>query len=320
VNKMDSEHSKFDALRFKKICEDVRACLVKVGWKKDFVENEVPMIPISGWSGDNVVRLSQEMPWWQGQSVSVDGASVLVHTLQDVVNRVVRTPPRNTTAPLRIPISGVFKIKGVGDVVTGRVECGAVKLGEEVVFAVAGAKATVKSIETHHRGLERAAAGDIIGLSVRGLSRDSMPEIGDVLVASKNARPLKPVRSFKALVAVQRHPGELRVGRYSPLCFVRTARAQVRLESITWKMTSGSGGQKLQAPSFLRSQEYAEVVFAAQDGLAVEAFEDCEGLSRVVLFDSARGEGATAVMLGKVVSTVPQDVAGGKGGGRSVRR
>lgn len=106
---------------------------------------------------------------------------------------------------------------------------------------------------------------------------------------------------------VQRHPGELRAGVHAPLCFVRTARAQVRLESITWKISAGTGKQKVQSPSSLRSGDMAEVVFAPQEALAVEAFEHCECLSRLLFFDSARGEGATAVMLGKVLSTVPAE-------------
>merc|ERR1719273_413861 len=55
-------------------------------------------------------------------------------TLLDALNNVVHVPKRPTKKPLRMPVSGVYKIKGVGDVITGRVEQGTLKPGPNVVF------------------------------------------------------------------------------------------------------------------------------------------------------------------------------------------
>jgi translation elongation factor EF-1alpha len=57
-----------------------------------------------------------------------------VTTLLDYLNLVVELPERDTSKPLRVPISGIYKIKGVGDVLAGRVEQGVVKPNDEVRF------------------------------------------------------------------------------------------------------------------------------------------------------------------------------------------
>ena len=43
--------------------------LVKVGWKKDFIEKTTPFMPISGWMGDNLLKKSDNMGWWKGMDV-----------------------------------------------------------------------------------------------------------------------------------------------------------------------------------------------------------------------------------------------------------
>ncbi len=66
--------------------------------------------------------------------LAVTGGKAQVHTLLDALNNMATVPERKTNAPLRLPISGAYKIKGVGDVLAGRVEQGEVKPGDEVIF------------------------------------------------------------------------------------------------------------------------------------------------------------------------------------------
>merc|ERR1711918_224479 len=74
--------------------------------------------------------------WWKGMTVEYGSAKEMIHcdTLFDVLDKMCRVPERPISAPMRMPISGIYKIKGVGDVLAGRVEQGQVKPGEEVVF------------------------------------------------------------------------------------------------------------------------------------------------------------------------------------------
>merc|ERR1711976_1151076 len=86
--------------------------LVKVGWKKEFVKNCVPFMPISGWVGDNLLKKSDKMPWWKGADVKSQKKPVHCDTLLDCLAHMVKIPKRPLKKPLRMPVSGIYKIKG----------------------------------------------------------------------------------------------------------------------------------------------------------------------------------------------------------------
>lgn len=63
----------------------MRHMLARVGWKPDFIEKSVPILPISGWMGDNLIKKSEKMGWWKGMDVkTLDNRTVHVDTLLDV--------------------------------------------------------------------------------------------------------------------------------------------------------------------------------------------------------------------------------------------
>merc|ERR1712060_287886 len=134
VNKMDCDTAGYKKDRYDEIANEMKSMLIKVGWKKDFIEKNTPILPISGWMGDNLLKKSEKMTWWSGMDVLSESGSMHVTTLYDVLNDFCRVPTRPISAPMRMPISGIYKIKGVGDVLAGRVEQGQVKPGEEVLF------------------------------------------------------------------------------------------------------------------------------------------------------------------------------------------
>merc|ERR1719473_756347 len=115
VNKMDCDTAGYKQARYDEIANEMKNMLVKVGWKKDFIEKGAPYLPISGWKGMDIA-LSKE--------------TIHVDTVYDGLDKLCRVPERPTSAPMRMPISGIYKIKGVGDVLAGRVEQGVVKPGE----------------------------------------------------------------------------------------------------------------------------------------------------------------------------------------------
>merc|ERR1719487_1781552 len=123
VNKMDCDVAGYKKDRYDEIANEMRNMLQKVGWKKDFIEKNVPFMPISGWMGDNLLKKSDKMTWWSGTEVLVgESEKIHVDTVYDVLDKVCRIPERPKNAPMRMPISGIYKIKGVGDVLAGRVE------------------------------------------------------------------------------------------------------------------------------------------------------------------------------------------------------
>ena len=296
VNKMDCDVAGYGEPRYKEIAEEMRHMLVKAGWKQDVVDKEIPVIPISGWIGDNLIKKSDKMDWWKGVDVKVGDKTVHVHTLLDALESMVIPPVRQGDKAMRTPISGVYKIKGVGDVLTGRVEQGTVKPGDEVVFLPTHTASTpctgkVFTVEMHHKSVEAAHAGDNVGLNIKGLAKENMPRVGDVMIL-KSDGSIGKAKSFTAQVQVMTHPGELKVG-YTPIAFVRTARSAVKMTSIDWKVGKETGGQKAEKPASLKSNEMAQVVFEPQGPLVVDSFKACEGLGRIAIM-----EGSTVMMVG----------------------
>jgi len=300
INKMDCDVAKYGAPRYNEIKDEMASMLVKVGWKKEFVAESTPFLPISGWCGDNLLKKSEKMDWWKGADIKVGKDTVHLDTLLDALELMVKPPKRPIKKPLRMPVSGVYKIKGVGDVITGRVEQGKVEPGNECVFLPTHTTSKpcntkIFYVEMHHKSVPMAGPGDNVGLNCKGLVKENMPRVGDVMILKEDTS-LKACANFTAQVQVLDHPGELKVG-YSPIAFVRTGRSACRIAKINWKIGKETGGQKAANPPHLKANEMAEVVFEPQQGFVVEAFDLCEGMGRVAIL-----EGATVVMLGKAVS------------------
>ena len=302
VNKMDCDLAKYSEERFNEVKNEAINTLLRVGYNPKFVKENVVVLPISGWKGDNLMKKSDNMPWWKGTTVkALDGNDVTVTTLYEALEEYVKIPKRPIEAPLRVPVSTLVKIKGIGEIVCGRVEQGTMKVGDEVIFLPAHTDSIpcvgkVFSIEMHHRSVDAAGPGDNVGVSIKGL-KDYSPKSGDIMILKKD-QTLKKATRITAQVQVLEHPGELKVG-YTPVGFVRTSRAPLKLVEIKWKMGKETGNQKVDNPACLKSNEMAEVVFEPQLPFVVETFDKCEGLGRLAIMDSS-----SVVMLGKVTQVL----------------
>merc|ERR1719443_1863355 len=132
------------------------------------------------------------MDWWKGievvgGGVAGGGDKVNCTTVLDILENLVKPPKRDSTGKMRVPLSGVYKIKGVGDVLTGRVEQGAVKPGDECVFLPTHSTSTactgkIFTVEMHHKNVPEANQGDNVGMNVKALPKDNMPRVGDVKI------------------------------------------------------------------------------------------------------------------------------------------
>ncbi|MEO2216749.1 elongation factor Tu [Chromobacterium vaccinii] len=105
-----------------------------------------------------------------------------IFRLADALDSYIPTPERAVDKPFLLPIEDVFSISGRGTVVTGRVERGIVKVGEEL--EIVGLKATVKTtctgVEMFRKLLDQGQAGDNVGVLLRGTKREDV-ERGQVL-------------------------------------------------------------------------------------------------------------------------------------------
>ncbi|MEW9809406.1 MAG: elongation factor Tu [Candidatus Symbiodolus clandestinus] len=110
--------------------------------------------------------------------------------LAETLDSYIPEPQRAIDKPFLLPIEDVFSISGRGTVVTGRVEQGIIKVGDEV--EIVGLKATVKStvtgVEMFRKLLDEGRAGENVGILLRGIKREDI-ERGQVLAKSKSITP-----------------------------------------------------------------------------------------------------------------------------------
>jgi elongation factor Tu len=123
-----------------------------------------------------------------------------IDELMDAVDKYIPQPERVTDKPFLMPIEDIFSIQGRGTVVTGRIEQGICKVGEEmeIVGFTDTKKTVVTGVEMFKKLLDEGRAGDNVGLLLRGIEKDAV-ERGQVL-----AKPgsIKPHKKFKGEVYV----------------------------------------------------------------------------------------------------------------------
>ena len=167
----------------------------------ELVELEVrELLTTYGYPGDDipVVRGSALKALEADSADSPDAKPIL--DLLAACDSYFPEPVRDTDKPFLMPIEDVFSISGRGTVVTGRVERGVIKVGDEVeiVGIHPTAKTTCTGVEMFRKLLDQGQAGDNIGALLRGTKRDEV-ERGQVLAAPKSITPHK---KFKAEVYV----------------------------------------------------------------------------------------------------------------------
>ena len=173
--------------------EEIREILGKQGFDKD-----CPVIKGSGLKGLEATSLDD--PWAQK-----------ILELTNALDTYIPVPEREVDKPFLMPIEDIFSIEGRGTVVTGRIERGIVKVGEEV--EIVGIKDTLKTtvtgIEMFNKSLSEGQAGDNAGILLRGVKKEDLTR-GQVLAKSGT---VKPHTDFEAEIYVlKKEEG----GRHTP--------------------------------------------------------------------------------------------------------
>ena len=156
----------------------------------ELVEMEIrELLSFYGFDGDNIpVIPGSALAALEGRDDAIGKESI--YALMKAVDEFIPQPPRPTDKPFLMPVEDVFSISGRGTVVTGRVEAGIVKVGEEV--EVVGIRDTQKTVvtgvEMFRKLLDQGEAGDNIGALVRGLKREDV-ERGQVLAKPGSVTP-----------------------------------------------------------------------------------------------------------------------------------
>jgi elongation factor Tu len=191
----------------------------------DLVELEVrDLLSKYQFDGDNapIVR-GAAIKALQGEKGPLADQAIL--KLFEVLDGYIELPERPKDRPFLMPIEGVQSISGRGTVVTGLIERGTVKLGDEVEIVGYGEtrKSVVTGLETYRKLLEQGEAGDNVGCLLRGVDRDTVQR-GQVLSKPGAARPHKAFRA-EVYVLTKDEGGRHTpfFGNYRPQFYFRTA-------------------------------------------------------------------------------------------------
>jgi elongation factor Tu len=159
-----------------------------------------------------------------------------IFALADALDAYIPTPERAIDKAFILPIEDVFSISGRGTVVTGRIECGVVKVGEEIeiVGLVDTTKTTCTGVEMFRKLLDQGQAGDNVGVLLRGTKREDVQR-GQVL-----AKPgsIKPHTKFTSEVYIlSKNEG----GRHTPFFQGYRPQFYFRTTDVTGAVTLGEG-------------------------------------------------------------------------------
>jgi elongation factor Tu len=196
----------------------------------DLVEEEVrDLLTKNGYDGKGT-------PVIRGSALkALEGDATYSLKIKDLMNALdtyIPTPVREVDKPFLMPIEDIFSIEGRGTVVTGRIERGTVKVGEEV--EIVGFKDTVKTtitgIEMFNKSLKEGIAGDNAGLLLRGTGKDDVSR-GQVLAKSGS---VKPHTDFEAEVYIlKKEEG----GRHTPFFTGYKPQFYIRTTDVTGEVT-----------------------------------------------------------------------------------
>jgi len=267
VNKMDDASVNWSKERYEEIKNEVSRMLKTVGYKVE----KIPFVPTSGWTGDNLYKPSEKMPWYKGQTLfqSFD---------------IFETRPKPIEKPLRLPIQDVYTITGVGTVPVGRVETGVLKEGDTIVFMPSNVKGEVKSIETHHVRIPKAEPGDNIGFNVRGVDKK---DIGRGDVCGLPDKPPTVAKEFIGQIIVIYHPTAIAAG-YTPVLHAHTAQIACQFKELIKKLDPRTGRVVEEKPAFLKTGDGAIVRFEPLQPISVESYAEFPEMGRFAVRDMGR--------------------------------
>ena len=269
VNKMDISGVSYSQDRYKAVVEEVKTHAKQAGWNVD----KIRFIPMAALKGENVVKKSENMSWWTGD------------TLLEAINKF-DVPQKPTNLPLRLPIQDVYNITGIGVVPVGRVETGIMKIGDKVTIVPGregkGISGDVKTIEMHHETVQQAEPGDNVGFNVRGVGKKDIAR-GDVLGHSDNVPTV--ATEFTAQVVIMQHPSVVTVG-YTPVFHIHTAQIACQFVEIIKKINPATGEEITENKDILRNGDAAVFRLRPVQPLVIEKNSEIPQMSRFAIRDS----------------------------------
>ena len=261
VNKMDLVG--WDRAVYDRIVREYGAFLEQVGIRPS------GFIPVSGRGGDNIADRSANLPWYDGPTV--------LDTLD-----AFHSEPAPVNQPFRMPVQDVYKFTKQGDdrrIVSGTVDAGSMKVGDQVVFFPSGKRSRVKSIEGFNQAVQsRVEAGQAVGFT---LQEQIYITRGEVATLEHEPRPQASTRLRVSLFWLGKEP---MVKRKEYLLKLGTARVTARIEEVLRVMDASTLDTAEQRTAVQR-HDVAECILKLDRAIACDLAADIPTTSRFVIVD-----------------------------------
>jgi len=203
----------------------------------DLVEEEIrELLTKQGFDGENapVIRGSA-LKALEADTVDNEWSAKILDLVK-ALDEYIPLPERETDKPFLMPVEDIFSIEGRGTVVTGRIERGMVKVGEEIELV--GLKDTVKTtvtgIEMFNKQLQEGMAGDNAGILLRGLKKEDIHR-GQVLAKPGSVTPHTEFES--EVYVLSKEEG----GRHTPFFTGYKPQFYIRTTDVTGEVTLADG-------------------------------------------------------------------------------
>jgi sulfate adenylyltransferase large subunit len=267
LNKMDK--AGYDEARFRELSAELSHALAAVG------VTSFACVPGSALKGENIVRRSEAMPWYVGQT--------LLQALDDLA-----PPAAHAHAPLRFPVQDVYSMDG-RQMLVGRIESGRIHAGQPILILPSARNAQVRSVEVFGQDRFGAEQGECIGIT---LESEPAPARGEVLCGLEHCP--KPTQRFRANLFWMAQESCRRGERLT----IRAATQEIpcRVERIETRMDSSTCDLLETDASCLNETETGRAVLAADSPVVLEPFSELPELGRIILTRGAATVGGGGVV------------------------
>jgi len=216
--------NKVDAMEDEELLELVELEIRELLSQYEFPGDDTPIIRVSALKALEEQDAGEKEGPWSQKIIE------LVNAMEDYIP----VPDRPKDRPFLMPIEDVFGIKGRGTVVTGRVERGTIKTGDDVEIVGFGdvSKTVATGLEMFHKTLDESEAGDAVGVLLRGVERENV-ERGEVLAKPGSIQPHSKAKAEVYVLSKEeggRHTPFFT--GYKPQFFIRTSdiTGEIKLE------------------------------------------------------------------------------------------
>ena len=261
INKMDIEGYRQDV--FDRIEKEYRAFLDQIGLKA------VCFIPVNSRDGVNVAGRSAETPWYKGP------------TVLEVFDRFGRRGD-DETRPLRLPVQDVYKFTAMGDdrrIIAGRIEAGAIRVGDSLLFSPSNKRARVSRIEAFNAPQrELVPAGESVGVT---LDEQIYVTRGELVSRADQPPPQVGYRIRVDLFWLGRQPMTPdKVYKFK----LGTTEVPVQVEKII-HVLDASSLDAAEGRKSIERHEVAECILETRKPIAFDIYADASKTSRFVIID-----------------------------------